>query len=310
MSGKKSNGKNVGRDKGKSNRWIFVFNNPGNYEPVFDPEHMAYMVYQMECGEQGTMHWQGYVRFGSRKRLAEVTRFFERGVHLEVARGDEAQCKAYCTKEETRVLAGKEQGIFDEKQGRQGRRVDLELVAERCKQGASLKDIATEFPVEYMKFHAGIAAVHSLTAPKPPVIREVKVQVWWGPTGVGKSYRAATLHSSAFHVNPGRDAFGSYRGETTIVFEEFDSERWDIFSMNRYLDQYRLELDCRYRNIYAAWTLVIIISNIPPLGWYPSVPQSVIQAFRRRLGSGCRHVVDREQDIDSLPADPDFSKDV
>ena len=58
--------------RGMSMRWCFTLNKPGDWRPVFKPEHMAYLVYQLERGEQGTLHVQGYVRFHNRKRIQTV----------------------------------------------------------------------------------------------------------------------------------------------------------------------------------------------------------------------------------------------
>ena len=80
-------------------RWCFTLNNPAAWRPVFKPEHMAYLVYQLERGENGTLHVQGYVRFHNRKRIQTVKNVLDsQGVHLEFARGAEEQNKHYCSR--------------------------------------------------------------------------------------------------------------------------------------------------------------------------------------------------------------------
>ena len=131
-----------------NNRWCFTINNPGEYRPVFRPEHMAYLVYQIERGsEAGTQHLQGYVRFHNRKRLSTVKNVLEnQGAHLEQARGSEEQNKAYCTKEDTRESGPFEFGVYDKDAGKQGNRSDLAEIAMMARRGAALQEIADAHP--------------------------------------------------------------------------------------------------------------------------------------------------------------------
>lgn len=59
-------------------------------------------VYQQELGEGGYNHFQGYVRFKSRKRFSTVKRLFCRDGHFETCRNPQAS-EEYCQKEDSRV---------------------------------------------------------------------------------------------------------------------------------------------------------------------------------------------------------------
>ena len=51
--------------------WVFTLNNPQPEEnPSFWPSR--YVVYQLERGEEGTPHYQGYIVFYSNKTLSAV----------------------------------------------------------------------------------------------------------------------------------------------------------------------------------------------------------------------------------------------
>lgn len=309
----------------KCNRVVFTINNPAADvvagpigEPVhmrlqgaslWAPEVMNYLVYQFEKGEQGTTHIQGYCRFKNRMRLRTMQQFFPRG-HIEPARGNEQQCKDYCTKEDTRYALGEEFGTFDPDQGKQGKRSDLAAIAADCAAGKPIREIAAAYPGDWIRYHAGIESLHDQLAPKPPLQRQVTVEVYWGETRTGKTHRV--LNNPAFQplymVKPGRGPWDRYRGETTIFFDEFDYTKWEIYEMNQYLDKWACGLSCRYRDQYAAWTRVLICANSSPLTWYPYASLEVSNAFRRRLGSGCRHIVDVRDNPALLPADPDFSE--
>jgi len=282
-----------------NNRWCFTINNPGEYRPVFRPEHMAYLVYQIERGsEAGTQHLQGYVRFHNRKRLSTVKNVLEnQGAHLEQARGSEEQNKAYCTKEDTRESGPFEFGVYDKDAGKQGNRSDLAEIAMMARRGAALQEIADAHPGDYIRYHAGIQALHLLIAPPPPVGRDVTVTVLWGPTGTGKTHRVLNRWETCYMVDAGRDPWGNYNREATICFDEFDFTRWTIQQMNKYLDKWRCLLDARYHNRFAAWTHVVICANSCPADWWPNEPHLLRLSFFRRIARSCHNVTDREMDV-------------
>jgi len=46
--------------------WCFTLNNPEEELAVNEWDGIAYAVWQLEIGEEGTVHYQGYVNFSSR----------------------------------------------------------------------------------------------------------------------------------------------------------------------------------------------------------------------------------------------------
>lgn len=66
-----------------------------------DDQRARFIVYQLEVGESGTPHLQGYVVFKKPMRLSAVRQLIPRA-HLDIARGTNEQNIAYCTKDETR----------------------------------------------------------------------------------------------------------------------------------------------------------------------------------------------------------------
>lgn len=264
------------------NRWCFTVNNYGEWRPQFIEGDMDYLVYGLEVGEAGTPHVQGYVRFKNRKRLNTVKNIFERAdMHLEPAKGTEQQNKTYCIKDGQFV----EFGSYDPSVGTQGNRTDLAAIHTMIQTGATLAAIAAAFPADYIRYHGGIQALREVVAPLPPLERDVRVTVLWGPTGVGKTHRTRMDFPDIFSVEPGRDPWGGYQAQDAVVFDEFDYSRWTITSMNKYLDKWRLEVDARYHNKYAMWTRVVICANSSPLLWYVSEDGPLREALRRRLST-------------------------
>lgn len=255
----------------KSARWVFTINNPGVYLPPWDVTAMAYMVWQVERGENGTTHIQGYVRFKNAKTLAAAKNGIVcQEAHMEQAEGTEEQCRDYCTKEETRVGATVEHGVYDKNKGKKGKRTDLDAVVNTIQGGATLTGVMNAHPAEFLKFHAGMEKMISLVSMAGAQgVREIHTTILWGPTGTGKSHRLFHMYGQgAYAVLPGRDPFSTYSGQTVIVFEEFDWVLWPIQAMLRYLDKWPLQLCSRFNNKWARWDRVYILGNRDPAEWY------------------------------------------
>lgn len=282
-----------------SRRWKFTVNLDDNdgYAPTNAvlPAGVAYIVWQYERGgNTNHLHVEGYVRFTVRKRMSSVKHFLARNdAHLEIAIGSEEQCRTYCTKDDTRVRAGEELGEFIPAEGKQGKRSDLDSIAAEIDAGTALTEVARSHPSDWIRYHAGILSYATQVA-TPATTREVSVLVLWGPTGSGKTHRVLTAFPDCYMVIPGRDPFGQYQAQTTILFDEFRPQDWTIGSMNRYLDKWRCPLDRRYNNSFAAWTRVVICSNYSPVEYFITEPELALAAFRRRIYGRCRLVNTRE----------------
>lgn len=282
----------------KGNRWCFTVNNPGEWRPVWQDAVMSYMVWGLEhAPDTGTIHIQGYVRFGQRKTMNGAKRCINERAHMEKARGNEEQNRTYCLKEGGEHA---EHGIFDANQGVKGRRTDLEDIAKKIAEGATMKQIAEQHASDYIRYHQGFRALQTELAVAPPIERQVTVAVLWGPTGTGKTHRIMTNFPSVYTVFPGRDAWGQYSDQETICFEEFDWEKWTIQDMNRYLDKWRCPLDARYHNKFARWQRVFILANSNPLEWWPNATGNLLDAFRRRVRGRCFFINSQEPTLEQI----------
>lgn len=282
-------------------RWCFTFNNPAEWRPQWKPTDMDYLVWQVERGEDGTVHVQGYVRFKNRKRMTTVKKLMDcDGMHLEFAKGTEADNKAYCTKEDTRAEIGEERGSFDAEAGKQGKRSDLEEVSQRIVAGEPMRDIALAHPGDFIRYHRGFEAFANVIRAAPAKERNVEVIVLWGPTGTGKTHRVLHTYPDCFCVEPGRDPWDGYAGEATIFLDEFDYTLWPINQMKKILDKWKYRLQRRYLNAYAEWTRVVICANPSPVCFYDGASAPDLDAFRRRIQGRCRLVESREQTLAEL----------
>ena len=294
----------------RTNRWCFTINNYGEYFPVFDEATMEYMIFQEEIAPTtGTHHLQGYVRFKTAKQMLAAKKAIAgaSGLSPEMtpAKGTEEQNRTYCTKDESKSRKPGTQphefGVYSPDSGKQGKRTDLENIAQQVIGGMAIRDVARENPVDFIRYHQGIHALAQLVTPLPPVQRQVKVICMWGPTGTGKTHRVRMAFPEVFEVTPGRDPWGTYNGEKTILFDEFDYSKWTIQEMNRYLDKWRCNLSARYHDRFGGWTLVVICANSRPESWWPAEGNSLLKsAFLRRITTTV-WVENQEMEIPLIP---------
>nr|QIH29491.1 master replication initiator protein [Parsley severe stunt associated virus] len=90
--------------------WCFTINNPKEHL-IFSEDKMKYLVYQLEEGEQGTRHFQGYVEMIKRSSLKQMSKLFP-DAHLEKRRGTQTEARNYAMKEESRIEGPWEHGTF------------------------------------------------------------------------------------------------------------------------------------------------------------------------------------------------------
>lgn len=289
-----------------SKRWCFTVNNPGEWRPLFMPETMDYLCWELEHEADtstgiaaGTPHIQGYVRFKTDKRLGPAKELICNAAHMEPARGNEAQNRTYCGKEGHIV----EQGVFDGEIGArrgQGRRTDLSTALDKLKAGTPKMQVFMEHPELLVKYPAGMEKAAEALAGLPPPERPIHNTMLFGQTGTGKSHRVHHAFPDAYVATVGVGTFDRYAGETTVILDEFEPSLVPIQELLQWLDKWRCQVKCRYSNKWARWTHMIIISNIEPRLWYPLEHPPQREALRRRLDwpmGQVFEVKDREQEI-------------
>lgn len=92
----------------RSRRWTFTLNNyqevdESTLQSLVGPSmDITYLVYgREEAPQTGTQHLQGYLELSSKrtmKGLRRLTASLSNRPHLEIARGDQASNRVYCSK--------------------------------------------------------------------------------------------------------------------------------------------------------------------------------------------------------------------
>lgn len=145
---------------------------------------IQYYVGQLERGEGGRLHFQLFVQYERRVRGLSINRWpgmlRNHRPHCERRLGTADECEEYHSKEETRVYGPFRGGRLRDVV--RGQRTDLERVAERVRQGASARDVASEYPTEFFKYHGGIERAIKLSRTckaltEPPEVRRLVPRV-------------------------------------------------------------------------------------------------------------------------------------
>ncbi len=230
---------------------------------------IKYLVMQEETGASGTHHLQGYMELKRAMTIRSVKRAIGGvpGLHLERRRGTQAQAIAYSQKEDTRDVVGGMWEVGVKKRAREGGIVDAVL------DGVAMVDIAREFPEQFVRQYRGINALRE----ELEVHRDwdMKVEIYYGPTGTGKSWMAFHNNPEAYSVTwPAKGGtwwWPGYDGQEVVILDEF-RHQISLTKMLKLLDRYHEYV--QYKGGHRKFTSkkLIFTTNIEPMSsWYPAV---------------------------------------
>lgn len=142
--------------------WCYTINNPTDEDMIevgtlITDSEADYFINAEEVGEEGTPHYQGYVRFKTKKSLKYVKTCLTRA-HLEMQKGTYIDAILYCMKD----------GCYIEQGDRpvQGKRSDLEVIYKDIKKGVSDKEIAIKYPTQYAFHRRSFTAFREMNSVK------------------------------------------------------------------------------------------------------------------------------------------------
>lgn len=255
----------------RARSWCFTLNNPTEEEILlpqsWDDSSYNYLVYQLELGESGTPHLQGYVSFKNPVRFAEFRKYFvDQRAHIAAAKGTAEQNKKYCTKEEGRLQGPWEYGEVPQP----GKRNDLLAVKELLDLGATLTEVSDSFFSQFVRYSRAFKEYQLLHSPRRNWSMEVIVI--WGPTGTGKTRWCYENHPDAYWKSKSCGAaqfWDGYEGQSVIVVDEYYGWfSWDY--LLRFTDRYPFSLDIKHGTVNCAARTIVFTSNKHPKDWYPN----------------------------------------
>lgn len=253
--------------------WIYTLNNPTDIDKN---QFKAFICNRHRCaleyGENNTPHLQGVITFCSSKRLSALKKLNGRA-HWE-ASVSVIDALNYCTKGEI---------IIDEDNRVQGKRTELEDAIQTLKDTTSLREVALQHPLVWIKFKRGILDFwKEWTDENMDEWTPTEVIVIWGPTGTGKSRMAREIDKKLYNVPEpinGSLWLDNYRNESTILLDDFYG--WIKYhTLLQLTDGYNFQLPIKGSFISRHWKRVIITSNNAPEDWYN---RDEISALLRRI---------------------------
>lgn len=179
-------------------------------------------------------------------------------------------------------------------------RSDLEDAVNMLKEGKSMNDVLENFPASFVRYHRGFQAVKTLSI-KPRSGRPT-IEIYWGPSGTGKSRKAFDENPDAYVLakpcSDGKLWWDHYEGQTTVIIDEFYGWiKYDL--LLRILDYHPLMIPIKGGYLNLAATKFVFTSNTPWQEWYhlDTMPLRG-QALKRRIEEfgTVTHMADRIHD--------------
>lgn len=285
--------------------YCFTMNNP---EGMLDVEFEAwignglrYAIYQLEVGENGTEHFQGYLELDRAQRLSYLQQRLP-GAHFEPRRGTREQARDYCKKSEGQLDGPWEFGDFAA--GGQGARSDIAGFKAAIDSGCTDKELWDSHPTLFLRNYRAIPMLRSLLQPE----RSWKTEVWllYGQPGTGKStWVKEHCGESVFWKSPNNHWWDKYNGESSVVLDDYKS--WLPWSqLLHVMDANPLTMEFKGGMVKFVARKLFITSNFLPWKWYTN-PEGdskyPILALLRRI----EHFLCFEPQLDHNPATNTFN---
>lgn len=284
----------------QSRKWQITINNPVDkgydHQKIIDIvsnlKSVIYWCMADEIGENGTYHTHVFLCSKSGVRFSTIKKNFEGG-HFEMCRGSASENRDYVQKsgkwekdrKKETCVPGTFQEFGDMPIEAKGNKISFDDVYDLIASGLSTMDIVTEYPslilqmdkIEYSR-QLFLREKYKTTR------RELEVTYIYGASRTGKTRSVMDKfgYDKVYRVTDYKHPFDNYNGQDVIIFEEFRSSL-ALPEMLNYLDNYPVELRCRYANKQALYTKVYVISNIALTDQYPGREPTDLDAFYHRF---------------------------
>jgi len=280
--------------RGQFAHWIFTI----DIGQVDDPEDwkewefpatldvkLNYIMAQLEIGESANVHYQGFLQLREKSGFTTIKKniLMCDWAHMEPMNGTDSQNYVYCSKTDE-VLAGPFE--LGTRVTKGGQRTDWDRLKVDIKTHCDWLKITDDHFQIMVKHGNGVrAAARTLTLPPRPPDRSkgFEVEVHWGVTGCGKTYRAEHENPDFYKWNY-EEVFQTYKGEKCLILDEFESNiKPQLFKCLCQGNPFTVP--GKYEAAFPAlWTKVVITTNIHPDDWYPSVKDvNLRRALFRRI---------------------------
>jgi hypothetical protein len=276
--------------------WIFTLNNYTNDDTVRlraldGNETIEYLIFGREVGENGTPHFQGFVRFSTKKRLRGVQSLIGRNCHFEVSKSP-TKAITYCKKDGD----FEEFGEYVSNQGKRTDREELELVKQEIVEGNFDIDYYIEhythtwaryekILLRYIEMNRKVKRLDAKPLrvwqaklwrylDGPPSDRKVKFIIdpqgntgksWFARYYEENSHKKVQLLTSSKHENLAY----AYKVDTNVLFMDVPRSKYEYLSFD-FLES--VKNGCLFSGKYASCTkrfdtphVVVFMNQMPPM---------------------------------------------
>jgi len=238
-------------------------------------ENVRYCIYQLELGESGNFHYQGYVEFKRATRPQKLFEIDERA-HWENALGTPFENINYCSKDSTKIDGPFEIGHKKS----QGERSDVRNLKLIIKNGGSLKDVFNAEPWAFIRYSNGIQKAINLFAERRT--QKTHVILVFGNTGLGKSRWAWEQSPDAYPKMANNTWWDGYNGTDDIIIDEFKGGLPYTYLL-KLLDGYPMLVEVKGGHLVFNPKNIIITCSVHPANWYHAVDHFNYAELSRRF---------------------------
>jgi len=243
-----------------------------------------------ENGE-GYLHWQLYLEHSNAIRFSALRKIFPKG-HFEMRKSTAAVCVAYVTKVDTRVGEIIQHGEIDI-ETHQGQRTDLDEMRQAIIGGQRYEELIMT-DARALRNFSSLKEIQALVDAEEYGSRArpgIEAHYLHGGTGVGKTSAVYAKHGMHYRTIHSVDDYrmtahpwDSYQAQSVLLLDEFESN-WSTQFMRKLLQPYPLQLAARYRNAFAGWETVWVVSNEPYWKQWQDeqASKTALAAVRRRF---------------------------
>lgn len=283
--------------------WVFTLNNPTETTDAFitrlnETGRVRYLIFQLEEGENGTPHWQGYLELIRSHRLTWVRNHISNTAHWEPRRGSRLQARDYARKEDTRVSGPWESGEWRE--AGQGNRSDLTEFRLAIQSGKRKRELMDEgYDIQIAKFPKFYQTVRGLTRPKREDESFAGVVLLFGYPGTGKTRYVIENYPDYWEcgISNGTMWYDGYDLHNVVLFDDFCGKmsKMPLCVLLKLFDRYVRSAPVKGDFTWWRPNIIFVTTNIHPRLWYDwENRESQWPALTRRI----EHVYWYKQDGD------------
>lgn len=282
--------------------YTFTIQNPPRPYGPLNLGNVQYAIHQLERGDSGTLHYQGFVQFARESTLSAAKKKIGSNAHVEkrYAESTNKQASDYCKKPESHVMGPWIQGEISLGQGS---RTDIVGFVNEVKNGKRERELIDLYPHILARYGSFYKRIRMNIRPVRTI--PLVVCIYYGATGTGKTRLAEELMIGNEYwrmpVNNNNIWFDYMDGHKNILLDEFAgrTSRMTLAMLLQLLDIYVIRVPVKTSFTWWCPDNIIITTNVPVQDWYSWTGRGCqYQALKRRIHKVLHFTMTPESPVD------------